>query len=53
MTGLSDGGGWPPDPRVLEGQRAELEREYIWAIALNGDPECIEKLKRMLTLAAK
>jgi hypothetical protein len=40
----------PPHP--LEGGREALEREYFWAIALNGDRKRIDQLERMLTPAA-
>lgn len=39
-------------PAVVEGGREALERELLWAIALDGDRERIEVLERMLTPAA-
>lgn len=39
-------------PRVVEGGREALERELLWAIALDGNRRRIEVLKRMLTPAA-
>lgn len=38
-------------PRTIEGGREALERELLWAIALDGDRQRIEVLKRMLTPA--
>lgn len=38
--------------RVVEGGRETLERELLWAIALDGDRRRIEVLKRMLTPTA-
>lgn len=40
-----------PKPRTIEGGREALERELLWAIALDGDRQRIEVLKRMLTPA--
>ena len=37
---------------VVPGQRATLERELVWAVALDGDRRRIEQLKRMLRRAA-
>lgn len=39
-------------PRVVEGGRVALERELMWAIALDGDRGRIEVLRRMLRPAA-
>lgn len=37
---------------VVPGKRQALERELLWAIALDGDRRRIEQLKRMLRPAA-
>lgn len=37
---------------VIEGRRAVLERELMWAVALGGDPVRIEQLGRMLMPSA-
>lgn len=39
-------------PGVIEGGRVALERELMWAIALDGDRGRIEVLRRMLRPAA-
>jgi hypothetical protein len=38
--------------RVLPGRRETLEREWFWAVVLDGDRSRIEQLERMLTPAA-
>lgn len=39
-------------PEVIEGSRADLEREWLWLVALDGDPARIQQLKRMLVHSA-
>lgn len=39
-------------PGAVEGGRVALERELMWAIALDGDRQRIEALRRMLRPAA-
>jgi hypothetical protein len=39
-------------PGVVEGGRVALERELMWAIALDGDRRRIKVLRRMLRPAA-
>ena len=42
----------PTHLTVVPGDRAALERELLWNIALDGDPARREQLSRMLTPAA-
>jgi hypothetical protein len=44
--------GKKPVSRVVQGQREALEREWFWAVLLDGDRHRIEQLKRMLMPAA-
>lgn len=52
MTKRRDKGGTTLGDRVVPGQRQVLERELLWAVALDGDRRRIEQLKRMLRPAA-
>lgn len=52
MTKRRGKGGKKLGHHVLPGQRETLERELLWAIALDGDRSRIEQLERMLTPAA-
>lgn len=45
-------GGEKPVSRVVQGQREALEREWFWAVLLDGDRRRIEQLQRMLRPAA-
>jgi hypothetical protein len=36
------------DAEVIAGGRKELERQLMWAVALNGDPKRIAQLERLL-----
>jgi hypothetical protein len=40
--------GKKPVRRVVQGQREALEREWFWAVVLDGDRSRIEQLGRML-----
>lgn len=42
----------PSGVEAIEGKRAVLERELMWAVALGANPERIEQLSRMLAPAA-
>lgn len=44
--------GKKPVSRVVQGQREALEREWFWAVLLDGDRRRIEQLQRMLRPAA-
>ena len=52
MKNQLDSEGRPLDAEVIAGGRKELERQLMWAVALNGDPKRIAQLERMLTPAA-
>lgn len=52
MTKRRGRGGKTLGDHVVPGQRQALERELVWAIALDGDRRRIEQLKRMLRPAA-
>ena len=52
MKNQLDSEGKPLDPVVVVGGRKELERQLMWAVALNGDPKRIAQLERVLTPAA-
>ena len=52
MKNQLDNEGRPLDAEVIVGERKELERQLMWAVALNGDPRRIAQLERMLKPAA-
>ena len=42
----------PGSLQVIEGERGALEREWLWLVALDGDPARKEVLVRRLTPSA-